>query len=281
MEDLTRCGLSRWNTWNITRWLFPLLAGIFYILGFPSFLPFNFFLFPIIGLVLLFRCILVDINVDANSEITGTHRDLKAELISLIIFFVVINFVGYGWLSQTLQEFGEISPPINYLLATFYFLIVMPHYWVFWLLLILGERFLKKIKIKNKYKNKSNNVVIMNIILALLFVLCEYYIPVLFPPPYLGHAFMQITPYLGMAPVAGVPLFSFVSFWLVLSLVGFSRKQKQKQKDFLAPVVFLLFLCCNFLYPLPRLQEGISPKSTPQQGTRIRIVQANVGSVFK
>lgn len=279
--------------------LFSILAAVFYALGFPSILPIKFFLFPTIGLAFL----LYNFDLDLNPQPLGNSyftSKLKKEILAVIIFSLTIVFLGYPWIPHTLYEFGDIPIPINYLLGGLFSFIVMPQYWSFILILVLARLISLGINsIRRRFNSGSHSLVssfsasnsvlsasTKHIIWALILTLCEYYTPSEFPA-HLGHSYMLLAPYLGLAPIWGVPIYSFASFWLALSLVDLVKK---KSLDKLAVILWVIFLVSNFLFPLK--YNSHAPITTPAPTSsgsvttsatfnRIRIVQANIGNLFK
>ncbi|MBF0360026.1 MAG: apolipoprotein N-acyltransferase [Oligoflexia bacterium] len=244
--------------------LLPILAGVLYSFGFPTHLPFKSFFFPSIGIAVLL------LNFDFNYSSLLNDREKKSilikEFLSILIFLVVINFLGFYWLAFTFTEFGDIPFPLNYLLSTFFSLIVMPQYWLFWIILIIWRN-LKQTFTLNFKINRS----VCNLIWAFVFTICEYSVPNQFPA-FIGHPYLQLAPYLGLAPVAGAEVYSFMGFLLAMFIY---RLIKDKELEFPSLIFYAIFLLINILCPLKNTFHF------EDKVNNIRIVQPNVGNFLK
>lgn len=223
------------------------LAAFFYSMGIPSVYHPNFFMGTIFSLVIYFSCL---------------EGRLKADL--WITFFYVFGMFlfGYYWIPQTISEFGEIPLWVAYIFSILFPLALMPHFFCF---VIFYFSVKKKI-----YRFPEP---LRNCFLAFALTILEYFIPQQFPA-HIGHPFLFIAPYLGLAKIFGTPAFSFFSAWLSFSIVSLIKK---REKDFMGIVFFLLFLFTNLIYPLkyePQIEPG-------HVSTRIRMVQANIGNFLK
>ena len=236
---------------KIRRYILPFLGGTFYALGFPSTLAPHFFFMPIIGFFLFFQSFYL-------------HFSWKTDLLSLLFFSFGMYLVGYYWIPYTLKEFGSIPFPLNVMIGPLLSFILFPQYLFF----IFLYRITPKIQCLKRIP--SWNLSIQSILLTFSFTLLEYYIPQQFPT-HLGHPWLQLAPYLGLAPIFGVPLFSFASYWLAFVFLG---RLKIKKWDFLGIAFFITFITINFLFPLP-------PREKEGHLTKIRMVQANIGNFMK
>jgi apolipoprotein N-acyltransferase len=97
------------------------LGGLFYALGFPSFIAESLFITPIIGagLFLFF--------LDKETK-------LKKQFLLFLSFALGQTLMGYYWIPKTLIVFGEIPVPIAYFLGIFFAVIVFPNFMVYTLL---------------------------------------------------------------------------------------------------------------------------------------------------
>jgi apolipoprotein N-acyltransferase len=240
----------------IPRYIFPFVGGFLYAAGFPMTFAPNFFLFPIIGITLLFSSLGF---VHENAE-----RSLFQQCLSLLAFSVSYCLLGYYWIPYTLTEFGEIPFPFNYTLGVLFSLIIVPQFWVF----IFGHMLLKKFNFKSSYFVSSTSR--RNMLFALALTLVEYFTPQQFPA-HLGHPWLQFSPYLGLAPLFGTPLFSFISYWIAFALIGFIKK---RAVDRWAIGSVVLFLILNFSLKIQLPEQTDSTN-------RIRLVQANIGNYIK
>ena len=245
------------NKW-ITTIILPLIGGMIYASSFPMTFAPSFFFGTVIGMGLLFYAL-------AFSSKEIEDKSLWLDLVSVIAFSIGYNTLGYYWIPETLKEFGQIPFPLNWSLGIFFSLIICPHL----LLFTIIHRMYRKLAVSSSSFVAS--VSSRNIIYALLLTLFEYFTPQQFPA-HMGHSWMQLAPNLGLAPIFGAPIFSFINFWLALSLVS---KVKFKRWDVLSFIVFSLFLIINISLPLSRTQrnETISHQ--------VRLVQPNIGNFLK
>jgi apolipoprotein N-acyltransferase len=245
------------NKW-ITRILLPLVGGMFYATSFPMTFAPSFFFGTIIGMALLFYSMAFSSKeIESNS--------LWLDLLSVICFSIGYNTLGYYWIPETLREFGQIPFPVNWFLGMFFSLIICPHL----ILFTLVHRYYRKLAVRSSSFVAS--VSSRNIIYALCLTLFEYFTPQQFPA-HMGHSWLHLAPNLGLAPVFGAPLFSFINFWLALSLVS---KIKFKRWDVLSFIVFTLILIINISLPLEKTQR----EETVHH--QVRLVQPNIGNFLK
>lgn len=242
-------------------WLSPLLAGYFYCLGFPDINGHSFFGGTLVAMICLF-------SLD-NWEGEGS---CKRFLMRWFLFFLSSNFFGYAWLSYTLQEFGGYNEVVAKILAAAFFLIIFPQYYPYLLLKKMLNwkkgRFRWQQKIQSVLSTESQG---KNLILALFFVACELWIPQQFPG-HVGHPWLTLAPFLGMAPVVGAIGFSFFTYLAALSFVSHF---KSKKIPFTSYALILIFIFLNLLFPLPKSLHN------REQQLKVRIVQANIGNMLK
>lgn len=235
--------------------ILPFFGGALYALGFPSFIHQQkvFFFGPIIGAGLLL----------AQFPFLRKENSFKQAFLSLLCFCLSFNLLGYYWLHDTIQVFGQIPFPLNYLLGLLFTIFIAPQYWVFLFILLLIKTYWKK----NLVLNLSST----HITWAFLLTLCEYFVPQQFPG-HLGHPWISFAPYLHLTPYFGVPIFSFLSFWIILTLLSFIR---EKLQDRVAIFIIATLLIINFHKPLSRLSTGNT------LNLQVRVVQANIGNYLK
>jgi apolipoprotein N-acyltransferase len=252
---------SLFNNPKVITFLLPFIGGLLFPTGFPMGEFKGLVITPILGMTLFFLAI----HFPQNGEKNETGSSLKAELLALLFFSLGYCIAGYYWIPFTLKEFGQIPFPFNQVLGLLFSLIIAPHF----LLFILSKNIVSKFKLKSLkvFKSRSGR----NLFYAFIITAFEYYTPQQFPG-HLGQPWLTIAPYIGLAPIVGTPVFSFLSFWLVLSLVDWI---KNRRLDKLAFVVFSLFLVINISFPLKKLGTGQVSK------TNIRMVQANIGNFMK
>lgn len=218
-----------------------IISGLCYTYGFPVEGVPHFFPLMILSLFLLFE---------------GLGSNWKRNLLFVLIFSVAYCMSGYYWIPYTLNEFGEIGPPFNYLLGALFSIIIVPQ---FSLLAILYPR-IKKLPFPNK-----------TIVLTLFVTILEYIVPQQFPA-HPGHAWMTFAPYLFFAKIGGVPFFSFLTYWIALNLLDFYRSKKFDYSPY--PLVALIFIL-NFSFPLSK-----EPKNNLIQ-TKLRLVQGHINNLMK
>lgn len=236
----------------------PLVAGCFYAWGFPLKGFPSFFLAPMLAIFLLcYRLTLLSPKV--------SERNWKKDLGRVLLFSLGAWLLGYSWIPETLRIFGEIIFPLNYLVGSLSTVLILPQFFTFLILVAVLNALHKRFGLKFFYHP---------ILMALFFVFLEEFTPQLFPT-HLGHSWLQLAPYLGLAPYAGVPLFSFFSFWLIFEVMAMVREKKLfKSRLILVFSFFALFILGNVLFPL---------KYTPTEGQslELRLAQVNIESYLK
>jgi len=225
-------------------YLMTFLAGIFYAWGFPVKNFFNFFLFPVIGFSFYYYTVKLK------------FISLKQLLLLTLMFDFGYFLLGYYWIITLLENFGSIHAPWNYLLGVTSCLILTPHYFIF----VIIYKFIVK------HLNKS----LLPLILSLILVLLENYIPQEFPA-HIGHPWLQITPYLGLAPIFGSSIYSFISYLIAISIV---EHLTTKIRPSLSYSIIIILLISNFSIKLP-------VKALKSKKLNIRVVQANIENNLK
>lgn len=214
-------------------------------MGFPHLiLPTNFIFAPI-GVF----CLYLSLNGEKRFSIL---------LLKLYVFSLTIYQVGYYWIPYTLFEFGGIAIPFNYFLGPVFCIGIIPQWPGFF---IIRHLIVRKINISPS-----------PLIDAIGLTLFEMYFPQQFPT-HLGHTWLNLAPYVGLAPLFGVSFFSFITY---LFSFYFSQIQDiwKSNKNILLysslPLTLSLVAC--FLFPL---------KWASDQKLNIRMVQANIGNFVK
>lgn len=252
---------KNFNNPRVLNYLFPFIGGLLYAVGFPMGefrgIPFA----PIIGLVLFFLPLHLPYNGDTDED----KSQLKVELLALLFFSIGYCLLGYYWIPHTLKEFGNIPFPFNNAMGLIFSLIIAPQY----LLFILSKRFIVNLNLKshNFFQGRTNR----HLVYAFFLTLLEYYTPQQFPA-HLGHTWLTLAPYVGLAPIVGAPFFSFMGFWIVLAIIDGIKNQLWDKFAFGFAIIFLIV---NISIPLE-----YSPSSTANT-TRLRLVQANIGNFMK
>jgi len=249
---------------GILFYFIPFIGGILYSLGFPmNGIP-HFMGFSFLGILLLFLSLSLPYPSENKSQLIY-QRPLKAKLLTGLLFCAGHCLSGYYWIPYTLNEFGQVPFPLNIMLGLLFSLIIMPQL-LFYILILHAWG---KLNLKNS--KLAGNIYTRNVLLALLFTMLDRFIPQQFPA-HIGHTWLQIAPYLGLAKIFGAPIYSFMSYWLILSIVSYWRVKKW---DLLGITVFCIFLIVNFLSPLQWHPEQ------DKNPTRLRLVQANIGNFMK
>lgn len=220
-----------------------LLAGILYALSYPSFLGDGWF--PLLFIAL-------------TTHLFSLRRlnSLKGFLLAILGFNLGLNLTGYYWIPHTLQEFGELPYLVSLIISLFFTLILQPHWWVYALWLKYRPRF---------QWGSAFGLFLSALILSLL----ERVIQQQFPS-FVGAPWLHLAPYLGLAPVFGVIIFSFFTYWICLEVV---EQIRDRRIYYFSWIAFAVFIILNTLMPLK------SPESS--QTLRARIVQANIGNFLK
>lgn len=251
---------KNFNNPKVLNYLFPFIGGLLYAMGFPMGEFKGLVITPIFGLVLFF----LPLHLPYTGDTDENKSQLKVELLALLFFSLGYCLLGYYWIPYTLKEFGQIPFPFNNVMGLLFSLIIAPQYLIF----ILTKRFIVNLNLKshNFFQVRTNR----HLVYAFFLTLLEYYTPQQFPA-HLGHTWLAIAPYVGLAPIVGAPFFSFMGFWVVLALVDGIKNQTW---DKLAFGFFALFLLVNISIPLSLPTEA-------QHSTRLRLVQANIGNFMK
>ncbi len=237
---------------KLIKYLLLVVGGMLYAWGFPiKGIP-SFFLAPVFGttifLFYLFKA-----------------KTFGKRFLIMYFFNLGIYLLGYYWIPHTFSEFGNIPFPFNHALGLVFCLIISPHYLLLVILITLYKRHGGKI---DRYIPRDFGFRVL--LLSIFFTLLEYFTPTQFPA-HLGHAWMQLAPGLGLAPVFGVPIFSFMSFWMLFAILDFLDKKRINRPII---ILFPIFLVINQLIPLQFNQKGTKK-------IHLRLVQANIGNFLK
>lgn len=223
--------------------LFSFLAGACVALAHPStyhpgWLPLVFVAFP------LFLFVFED------------SQSLRQRFGSILLFNLGLNLVGFYWIPHTLREFGQLPWIVSMILGALFSFILQPHWWVYALF--------------RKYRPalawRSETGVILS---ALIITILERFVPQQFAI-FAGSPWLHLAPFLGLAPYFGVAIFSFMTYWLSLSMVNQFHARRLRPLPWIAVSLFVFF---NALLPL-RLDPT-------DQKLKVRVVQANVGNFLK
>ncbi len=231
--------------------IFSLLGGCLYALGFPNHFVPILIVGPIFGLALLFH----------HLDLSGRRNlGLYDKALALLGFSLGHAALGFYWIPHTLQEFGGLTAPWNYLVGSLFSLIVVPQLWVF---LFASHWFNRRAKVH--FPSWARHV-----FFAIVLTTLENVVPQQFPG-HPGHSWLDMAPYLGLAPVGGAPLFSFFSYWLAQCVC---QPIKERQ-DWWGVALGLFFVIINALTPLSFNHDQAG------ETLNIRLIQPNIGNFLK
>ncbi len=235
--------------------LLPLAAGALFCFGHPSFiaekgLP----IFPILGLSLFF--------------LTIGLKNKKRDLINVFLFGAAINIIAFYWIPQTITTFGRIPYPISFVLFLLFSFLVIPFTWISYIICYNGNKF-------NWIKKIQKNPELVFLLLSFVLTLVEYFTPSQFPIR-VGQAWMNFPEILGLAPLFGLPIYSFVTYQLSLNLFSTFRFKKIQKLNLI--ISFLILISGILLKPVTFQKKTLAKEDT---NFNVRIVQANIGNYMK
>lgn len=232
-------------------YLFTFVAGVLFALGYPSVLAESLIVTPIVGMIILFHFIL-----KANL--------FKEKVIHLLLFSFSFNYMGFYWIADTLQEFGELPYVLAALLSSLFTLIITPHLWV----AIIFIHFIQK---KNFSLITDTKLLgLKSFTFAVLFTCAENYVPQQFDVM-LGQSWVAISQYLGFADIAGLPIYSFFCYIVVFESISYLNHKKINPLNLASVLIFI------FINPLVvKTEIGKDPKEL-----NVRVVQANISNFLK
>lgn len=222
------------------------ISGALYALAYPSTLFKGVFLFTFLSLAALLHLLI-------------QHHSFKRLFTLVTVYNLGLNLVGYYWIPHTLQEFGQLPPWISYVLAIFFSLILQPYLYVFITAWWAWKKFGKKELTPEQQM----------IIFAVGLTLAEIITPQQFPS-YAGSAWLHVAPFLGLAPIGGIYLYSFVTYLISYEMGRLFRRRRPTQ---LVWSTLSIFLILNYVLRLGPLQGDKS--------INVRLVQANIGNFLK
>ncbi|MBL6991466.1 MAG: apolipoprotein N-acyltransferase [Bacteriovoracaceae bacterium] len=247
------------------KYFIPFIGGLLYGSGFPMPYSLIFFPGPILGTAVLFYSFSF---VHHNYSQNMAPAPLRQDIFVFLAFCFGYYCLGYYWIPQLMKVFGNIPIPLNYIVGLLFPFIIAPQYLLF---LIIVRLFKRKKEVFTWAQKFYENISVQNFLLAVLLTLLEYYTPQQFPA-HIGHPFFLFVPYLGLAPIFGAPLFSFICFWVSLTIATFLKIKKIEVWAIASTIFFLLF---NILMPLE-----FNPQKDAKKNN-IRLVQANIGNLLK
>lgn len=237
----------------------PLLSGILYASGFPLFGTRYFF---VLGTTL-------SVFILFNPFIKNAHADepIKARFLWLIqrvaLHGTGLFLAGFYWIPGTLKEFGAIPAPINSIFGILFSFFLLPHFYFFAVSILLLNHLLKS-------KNLKLNATpwLTSMALALFMAQLELFIPQQFPA-HIGHSWLYLSPYLGLASIFGDTLFTFFNCFIAFAWILLPHKPKKKIQFSLA--FLLIFIFANVM-------ASLAQSKFPSHPLKVRFVQANIGN---
>lgn len=226
-----------WQQYSLT-----FFAGALYALSYPSFMGNG--VFP-----LIFIAIPIFLNFLEQS-------DFKKGFKLFICFNLGLNFTGYYWIPHTLREFGQLPWIVSILVGALFALILQPHWYVY----LVWKKF------RPNWNWNSEKGLLLT---AFMMTILESFIPQQFPS-FVGSPWLHLAPYLGLATVFGVSIFSFMTYWFSLEII---QQINQRKFKWLPLVVMMIFISMNVLLKIEPLKSS--------EKLNIKIVQANIGNFLK
>lgn len=239
----------------LTTFLLPILGGALFASSFPSKLVHSYFLSGIIGVALFFYSLKLD-NLESTFKMT---------IIKTLFFSLGFTLLGYYWIPQTIEIFGDLPLWAGVTLGILFSFIALLQWPVALSAFFLIKHYLIS---SDNFKKGQYTVLLFSILLTI----SEYISPQQFPT-HLGHIWLHLSPYLFWAPYIGEIGYSFISYWLLFSLI-FSVKRSRV--PYPAIILAVIFLSINFIIPLENKYE-----KKAAQSIQLRLVQANIGSLLK
>ncbi len=240
---------------QIRCFFLSIFAGVLYALGFPNELVPVLIVGPIFGLAILFW--LIDIE---------NVKNIKFRTKALYLFAFSLGHASFGfyWIPHTLQVFGQLPVVLSHVMGIAFALIILPQYWIFLIALAWLNR-----RQHGLFRNHIITPTVRHLFFAITLTTLEYVVPQQFPA-HPGHAWMEMAPHLGLAPIGGAPLFSFFSYWLALC----ARQPLSQKQDWFGVASGLCFVFINTIFPLHNFPAS-------EDTLKLRIIQPNIGNFLK
>ena len=233
---------------NLKPFLFLFIAAVFYTIGFPNIFSIQVPFLSIVGTSVLLHYIFQE-------------RSFKKQFVYYLYFNLIITIISFYWITQTLQDFGNLPFIVAAIMNSLYSFILNPQYWLLIFLLFYIRK--KHKALEEKYFING----IFSILLAFFLTTTEYFIPQQFPVM-LGQPWIIFGEHLGLASILGLPAFSFFSYLLAIEL--------KRLKDF--SKLNILFIS---LFAITNLILTSSKESDKYQDLNVRMVQANISNFLK
>ncbi len=229
-----------------------LIGGALFASSFPSKIVPSLFISGLLGITLFL----------SNLHIFTEESSYKRVFCHTLLFSIGFVLLGYYWLPETMHLFGSLPLPVGYLLTTLFSIFVLPQWFISLLTLIAIKRLLAK-------RNLKIPPTLIPLLFSTLITLAEITVPQQFPT-HLGHSWLHLKPWLGVAPLLGEHGFSFFSYLIITTML---YSYHYRKINYIPTIAITLFLLINFSRPL------VAPPSKAQ--LHLRLVQANIGSLMK
>ncbi|MCB9091112.1 MAG: apolipoprotein N-acyltransferase [Halobacteriovoraceae bacterium] len=244
---------------NIKRYILSFLGGFIFCFGHPSFISeYGFLGFTALGLAVVYSQI--------------RFQKILTDLLCVFFFCLSISVFAFYWIPKTLSVFGEIPYSFSYLLFFLFAIIVIPQFWIQYL--ILTPKRIHQNSLIIKIKNEKS---CLYLLLAFLFTLIGYYTPSQFPVQ-VGQPWLYLPVLLGFAPIGGLPFFSFLSY-----LLAFIIYEYLKNKKWVPSLSFLFIFLTLLSTALKPWSFGEKTLTNIDHNSNyyVRIVQADIGNFMK
>lgn len=242
------------------RYALAFLTGVLYAFGYPNFLGEGFA--PLAPLAFL---LLIGLLEKAQST--------RSRSLATILHQIGFQVTGFYWVPHTLGEFGGLPPGVSHFVALFLSLVLNPAIWGY----VLWVHYRDQVP-----GYRSWPTYLRAFTAAVLMTLFELAIPQQFPV-YAGHVWMHYSQWLGLAPVGGVSLYSFFTWWLIFSLYPLLKGQRPAWSGLLATLVFVVANVPGALQ-IQLAVSALGPSSSvtvEMKQLNMRLVQANIGNFLK
>lgn len=234
---------------TLKPYVFLLFAGLLYTLGFPNifniYIPFT----PIIATAMLLSLLFQDIGIKKRIQYYCTYN-------------LSITVVSFYWITDTLQEFGDLPFIVAAVMNMLYTFIFNPQYWILIILITLIKKYKPSLE---KYYFKKG---IFTLTIAVILTTIEYFLPQQFPVM-LGQPWIIYGKHLGLASIVGLPAFSFISYLCAAEVMN------RKKLSYTNVSIILVFIALNLI-----LSTNHEPAYKDEK-FNVRLVQANISNFMK
>lgn len=230
---------------KLVPYIYLIISGLIYTLGYPNILNIYIPFASIAGLSYLIHTLI-------------NQKNFKQRVLYFLLFNLTVTLFSFYWITNTLIEFGNLPFIIAALMNTAFSLIFNPQ--IFFLILLIHFLERRNIDIKT-----SLHFLYLSCFLTLL----EYFVPQQFPV-LLGQPWIIFTKHLGLAPIFGLPLYSFFSYVLCFEVHNYLTLKKVSKLNLVLVGLFII------LNPL-------TSKESEYRSEKInaRLVQANISNFMK